>query len=96
LRQEDNDQVSAAVAEITEARSTIDQAKGMLMVIYQIDADTAFDLLKWRSQEANVKVRLLAEQICTEFRAVDHDEVQTRRETYDNILLTAHLRVRSR
>jgi fructose-specific component phosphotransferase system IIB-like protein len=37
--------VAAAVAEIAESRASIEQAKGMLMVVYRIDADTAFDLL---------------------------------------------------
>ena len=32
----------------------------MLMLVYGIDADTAFDLLRWRSQHTNVKLRLLA------------------------------------
>jgi AmiR/NasT family two-component response regulator len=30
----------------------IEQAKGMLMLVYGLDAVAAFDLLKWRSQEA--------------------------------------------
>ena len=63
LRRVQDDIVSEVVAEIAEARSTIEQAKGMLMLIYRIDADSAFDLLRWQSQEANVKLRLLAAQI---------------------------------
>src|SRR5690606_18598322 len=39
--------VSAAVAQIAQHRATIEQAKGMLMLIYRIGADAAFDLLKW-------------------------------------------------
>ena len=35
----------------------------MLMLIYRINADSAFELLKWRSQETNVKLRVLAKQI---------------------------------
>ena len=46
----------------------IEQAKGMLMAIYGIDAAAAFDLLKWRSQETNVKLRSLAEQIVARIR----------------------------
>ena len=30
------------------------------MIVYRIDADAAFDLLKWRSQAANIKLRVLA------------------------------------
>ena len=32
------------------------------MVVYRVDADAAFELLKWRSQETNVKLRILAER----------------------------------
>jgi hypothetical protein len=60
------DQVTAAVARITESRSAIEQTKGMLMLVYGIDDPTAFELLKWRSQETNVKLRFLAEQVATE------------------------------
>lgn len=54
--------VSARVAEIAERRAPIEQAKGMLMMTYGIDEDSAFELLRWRSQETNTKLRLLAEQ----------------------------------
>ena len=49
--------LTRAIAEIAENRAAIEQAKGMLMVVYGIDAEAAFDLLRWRSQEANVKLR---------------------------------------
>jgi PAS domain S-box-containing protein len=52
--------ISAAVSRVTEARAEIEQAKGMLMAAYGITADRAFDILVWRSQETNVKVRDLA------------------------------------
>ena len=55
------------MADIAEARSGIEQAKGMLMLIYRINADSAFELLKWRSQETNTKLRVLAEQIAKDF-----------------------------
>jgi hypothetical protein len=86
------DMVRAAVAEIAESRGAIEQTKGMLMVIYRVDADTAFKLLRWRSQETNVKLRLLAEQLAADFLALDYEEVLPRRSTYDQLLLTAHLR----
>ena len=46
----------------------------MLMAIYGIDGDAAFDLLKWRSQETHDQLRPLAEQIVSDFSAVAHDE----------------------
>lgn len=85
--------VTEAVAEIAEARGGIEQAKGMLMLVYRITADSAFELLKWRSQEANVTLRLLAEQIVTDFLALQYQDVLPARSEYDRLLLTAHLRV---
>jgi hypothetical protein len=93
VRQDRQELVTEAVAEIAEARGVIEQAKGMLMVVYRINADSAFELLKWRSQEANVKLRLLAEQITTDFLDLSYGESLPPRETYDRLLLTAHLRV---
>jgi PAS domain S-box-containing protein len=87
--------VTEAVAEIAEARGGIEQAKGMLMLVYRITADSAFELLKWRSQESNVKLRVLAEQIVKDFLELSYNEVLPTRPTYDSLLLTAHLRVES-
>ena len=62
--------ITARLGEITQHRATIERAKGMLMVIYDIDAEAAFDLLKWLSQDSNVKVRTLCERLCIDLRAV--------------------------
>jgi hypothetical protein len=63
------------------------------MLIYRITADSAFELLKWRSQEANVKLRVLAEQVVKDFLGLTYEEVLPTRAEYDRLLLTAHLRV---
>jgi hypothetical protein len=88
-----DERVTEAVAEIAEARSGIEQAKGMLMLIYRINAEAAFELLKWRSQETNTKLRALAEQIVKDFLQLSYDEVLPARAIYDRLLLTAHTRV---
>jgi hypothetical protein len=54
--------ITEALAEITEHRAAIEQAKGVLMYVHRIGADAAFELLVWRSHECNVKVRALAEK----------------------------------
>jgi fructose-specific component phosphotransferase system IIB-like protein len=95
MRQAKDEIVSEAVAEIAEARGGIEQAKGMLMLIYRIGADSAFELLKWRSQETNVKLRILAEQIVKDFLDLRYDEVLPARAVYDRLLLTAHFRIGS-
>ena len=83
--------VSDAIAEIADARAGIEQAKGMLMMVYRIDAEAAFELLKWRSQATNTKLRALSEQVAVDFMGVNSDA--TARSEYDSLLLTAHLRV---
>jgi ANTAR domain/PAS fold len=88
----DDDAVTARVAEITEDRAVIEQAKGMLMLVYGLDAAAAFDLLKWRSQESNVKLRRLAQQIVEDFCAV-RDKAIGSRSAFDHVLLTADVRV---
>jgi PAS domain S-box-containing protein len=57
--------ISAAVSKVAEARAEIEQAKGLLMATYGITADRAFDILVWRSQETNIKVRELARRFLT-------------------------------
>nr|WP_232077743.1 PAS and ANTAR domain-containing protein [Mycolicibacterium aichiense] len=86
-------QFSEAIAEIAENRATIEQAKGMLMVVYGIESDAAFDLLRWRSQEANIKLRLLAEQVVADFVALSQSDSSPSRAAYDNLLLTADRRL---
>jgi fructose-specific component phosphotransferase system IIB-like protein len=95
MTQSHDESVSEAVAEIAEARSGIEQAKGMLMIVYRINADSAFELLKWRSQETNTKLRVLAEQIVKDFLQLSYDEAMPARAVYDRLLLTAHTRVGS-
>jgi fructose-specific component phosphotransferase system IIB-like protein len=85
--------VSAAVAEIAENRAVIEQAKGMLMLIYRISGESAFELLKWRSQETNVKLRVLADQMLADFAELTYEELLPPRATFDHLLLTAHQRV---
>ena len=66
------------------------------MLVYRIQSDAAFDLLKWRSQETNVKLRVLAEQLIADVRALNHDETVPPRSTFDRLLLTVHQRVRAK
>jgi PAS domain S-box-containing protein len=88
--------ITEAVAEIAENRATIEQAKGILMLVYRIHADAAFDLLKWRSQETNVKLRALADQLVEDVRTLHYDETLPPRSTFDRLLLTVHQRVRAK
>ncbi|CAM3271924.1 antitermination regulator [Mycobacterium intermedium] len=84
--------VTAKLAEIAENRAAIEQAKGMLMLVYDLDDAAAFNLLKWLSQDANVKLRRLAEQIRSEFRAAGPS--LTSQAEFDQLLLAARDRAR--
>lgn len=85
------DIVSAKLAEISESRASIEQTKGMLMLVYNIDDRAAFNVLRWLSQEANIKLRQLAAQIAGDFRSTGLD-AKTQTE-FDHLLLTAHQRM---
>ena len=50
--------------------------------------------LKWRSQEGNVKLRALAEQVLADVLTLKHDKgAPLSRATFDELFLTAHQRV---
>ena len=40
-----------SLPEMFEARAAIEQAKGALMLVYRVNADAAFEMLQWRSQQ---------------------------------------------
>jgi PAS domain S-box-containing protein len=84
--------VDAVIADFTTHRAEIEQAKGILMTTYNISAEHAFDILVWRSQETNTKLRNLVRQIIHDFTTA-LDEPANVRERADHLLLTAHTRV---
>ena len=88
-----HDQISAAIAEIAENRAVIDQAKGMLILLYGVDDQTAFDTLRRHSQNTNVKLRALAEQLVSDYRALSNGEALPSRLVYDETLMTVHERI---
>ncbi len=52
--------ISTVLSQVAASRARIEQAKGVLMATYGISEERAFDILVWRSQESNLKVRDLA------------------------------------
>ncbi|MBL1074132.1 PAS and ANTAR domain-containing protein [Nocardia sp. 2] len=79
--------------ELYRARATIEQAKGALMLVYGINAEQAFRVLTWRSQETNTKLRTLAQQLVAEISAMGGTAVELRTR-FDHLLLTVHQRMR--
>lgn len=83
------DRISEGIGEIVDKRAAIEQAKGMLAVVYGLEDVAAFELLKWLSQRSNTKLRTLAEQLVAHFRALSAP-VLPERHVYDNILMKLH------
>ena len=79
--------ISDKVQAIVSHREIIDQAKGMLMAIYQLSADAAFEVLKWRSQEHNIKLSTVAAKLVNELPELLNANPVTRR-PIDHYLLT--------
>ncbi|BDT96804.1 putative transcription antitermination regulator [Nocardia sputorum] len=75
--------------ELVESRAVIEQAKGVLMVVYGINAEQAFRVLQWRSQETNIKLRTLARQLVGEVPAMGGGPA-AQRARFDHLLLTMH------
>jgi ANTAR domain-containing protein/PAS domain-containing protein len=62
-----------------QARAVIEQAKGILIAVYGIDAEAAYHLLRWHSQHGNVKLRLIAQALVRAFVEGDPDATSPRR-----------------
>jgi PAS domain S-box-containing protein len=62
-RAETEAEVELALLRIAEHRATIEQAKGMLMVVTGCDAEGAFALLRHYSQQGNVKLNEVAHRL---------------------------------
>lgn len=77
--------VTTAVSEAAESRAVIEQAKGLLMAAYDISEERAFDILVWRSQETNIKVREIAARFLAALAGTLPPQTLTR---IDHTLLT--------
>lgn len=82
-----------AAFEYDSNRAVIEQAKGMLMFVYGIDADEAFLRLREQSQQHNVKLRLIARQVSDDLVQLARTSSPQRRIQHDLLLRTAHQRV---
>jgi PAS domain S-box-containing protein len=80
--------VSDKLQLIVAHREIIDQAKGMLMMTYQIDAAAAFGILRWRSQELNVKLLAIAGRMIADLPALLNEVHPGVRIPIDHYLMT--------
>ena len=83
------------MAQIIEARSAIDQTKGMLMLAYGIDEAAAFEMLRAQARRTNVSLKKLARQFRHDVAQLDRDGFVPPREIWDELLRTAHERLGS-
>lgn len=66
LTQYEQVSVTEAVTRRMARRSVIEQGKGALIARYGCDPNVAFALLKWRSQETNIKIHDVASRLVDE------------------------------
>ncbi|MBF6125745.1 PAS and ANTAR domain-containing protein [Nocardia brasiliensis] len=81
-----------ALPELWASRAVIEQAKGAVMLVYGVNAEQAFRVLSWRSQETNIKLRTLASRLVADLESLTNSTVGLRTQ-FDHLLLTAHERV---
>ncbi|MGW5435394.1 ANTAR domain-containing protein [Nocardia asteroides] len=70
-------------------RLVIEQTKGVLMRMYGIDAEQAFKVLVWHSQEANITLRDIAAQVIADLKLLPAPPLETLA-TFDHLLLTGY------
>ncbi|WP_280238998.1 PAS and ANTAR domain-containing protein [Nocardia abscessus] len=91
LEEHRQETLDGALPELYAARAVIEQAKGALMLVYGIGPEQAFRVLSWRSQETNVKLRILAARLVADLPGLAGIPPGLRTE-FDHLLLTAHER----
>ena len=91
--QADDQQIWDMVRHRGEHRAIIEQAKGMVMFVFGVDADSAFDLLRRQSQDHNIKLRVLAEHVVTDLVALSTTAGSTSRLGADGAIRAAGQRV---
>ncbi|MDL9935268.1 PAS and ANTAR domain-containing protein [Gordonia sp. ABSL1-1] len=86
-----NPRIEEHVQRFRSGRAVIEQVKGMMMLVYGISDERAFEVLTWRSQEENVKVTDLCAAICA--RVGEIAIAADNRRAFDQLLLTSHLEI---
>lgn len=92
-RSDDQARLTAELHAIVERRAIIEQAKGMLMFVYGIDADDAFHMLREQSQNHNVKLILIAEQMVKDLVELSRAKGPVRQLTLGGLIAAARERV---
>ena len=80
--------VTEIVAAVEERRALIHEAVGIIRLAYGVSAERAFEVLTWRSQQTNVKLRTIAAQFVEQL--IGQPLTAELRAQVDHGLLTAH------
>lgn len=89
----DQQRITDALRAITERRAVIEQAKGMLMLVYGVDADEAYDVLRRLSQHGNVKLHVVAHQVMNYLVELARDKGPVRRLALGGLIESANRRI---
>ncbi|GEK21375.1 PAS and ANTAR domain-containing protein [Cellulomonas xylanilytica] len=81
-----SDKVDDELQRALQSHAVIDQAKGILIGVYGVDSDTAFQLLRWASQHGNLRLRALAENLITAFQSAGGLGSEVRAATDDTFM----------
>jgi hypothetical protein len=81
------------LADAVTSQVVIEQAKGMLMFVYGVDSVDAFEILRWHSQEHDIELRLIAQQILADLTELSMSKGPARHVRFDGLMFTAHQRV---
>ena len=74
-----------------QTRAVIEQCKGIIQFALGVSEEKAFDLLKWRSQDNNVPVRALCEQLLRDVAGLEWAD-EAAKDRFGKILMTVHTR----
>ncbi|MDT5339464.1 MAG: hypothetical protein QOD90_4969 [Mycobacterium sp.] len=80
--------VTEVVAAVEERRALIHEAVGIIRLAYGVSSERAFEILTWRSQQTNVKLRTIAAQFVEQL--IGQPLTAELRAHVDHALLTAH------
>ena len=70
-RARDAERRTAAIERALVSSGPIEQAKGLVMGVFGLDAEAAFQVLVWVSQHANTKLAIVAERFLVEVGRTD-------------------------
>jgi hypothetical protein len=91
--QADESKLWAEARDFSDRRAIIEQAKGMLMFLYGFDADEAFNTLRSHSQDHNVKLALIAEQVVKDLVELGRAKAPARKPEIDSVIIAARNRI---